>query len=79
MDYYIKELREKHGGWPKEAYFSSGNLRMTHEDMNDYDTERCGPVLLIDGEWAWCNKGPSYCHINNGGDGPYCSYCGEEL
>ena len=73
----IKAKRAIIGGWPKEAYFSSGNLRMSHEEMDSSDEYRCGPVFLIDGDWAWCNDDPSG-HLDKNG-GPYCSYCQKKL
>lgn len=59
-------------------------------DRDEYDEERCGPVYVtadypqIDtswwNKWTWCNKGHgSHGHINSGGDGPICSWCGVEL
>jgi hypothetical protein len=77
----IKTTRAKHGGWPKEAYFSSNpSLRMTQGEMNEADSIRCGPIILKDGKLDWCNDGfGNDGHVNSGGDGPYCSYCQTKL
>jgi hypothetical protein len=79
----IEKVRAEHGGWPKEAYFgdSQSILVIGHDEANENDLLRCGPVFLIDGDWAWCNRGfGGQGHINNAGqnDGPYCSYCKRE-
>jgi len=48
---------------------------------DDYDEDRCGPVLMIDGEWTWCNEGDGLLgHINGllaiATDWICCPYCG---
>ena len=65
--------------WPPAArHIITGLSKWERDESDKY---RCGPVYMIDGEWAWCNGGSGDLgHIDGGGgSGPLCSYCGMNM
>lgn len=71
----ILNLRMKYP-WPEEA-----KEDYNKNDRLEFDEMRCGPVLLIEDEWQWCNKdNGSMGHIQMSEEhGDWCTFCGSKV